>query len=86
MIIKKFLEIKTQEDIPNFLIETNLNNNICELGVFSGGGIKNLLKSNPKFIVGIDIWEDNNHLPTTDSMTQTQMDQNYKDNYSKNYL
>jgi hypothetical protein len=70
-------KIKTRDDIPNFLINAGLNNNICELGVFSGDGIENLIKCNPKLLIGIDIWEDNGLLTVTDGMSQTKMNENY---------
>lgn len=71
--------IKSMQDIPDFLIETGLNNNLCELGVFEGAGIKTLVKSNPKLLIGIDLWQDDNNWAVTDGMTQSKMDENYRE-------
>lgn len=78
-MINKFEQIKTQKDIPNFLIENRLNNKICEVGVMKGDGIENLIKCDPRLIIGIDIWEDNNHLPTTNNMNQQVMNYHYRE-------
>lgn len=78
--IRKLLkEVRTMQDVPNLLIQAELNNNLCELGVFGGHGINILIRSNPKRLIGIDIWADDGNVKVTEGMNQAKMDSNYQD-------
>jgi hypothetical protein len=78
--IRKLLkEVKTMQDIPELLIQSGLNNNLCELGVFGGNGINLLIRSNPKRLIGIDIWTDDGNFTITDGMDQNTMNFNYQE-------
>ena len=72
-------EVVTMQDISSFLIKTGLNGNLLELGVFGGHGIHLLGKSNPKSLIGVDIWQDDGNVTVTDGMNEAKMEENYKE-------
>lgn len=78
-MVEHLKTIKTMADVPKFLIETGLNNNICELGVWAGGGIKNFIKCNPNLLIGVDCWDQTNDTRTGDGIGDNQLKSFYRD-------
>ena len=80
-IIEGLKTIKTMSDVPEFLIKNELNNNLCELGVWNGGGIENFIRCNPKLLIGVDCWDQ-----TDDPKTSDGIDKNIVKGYYENCL
>jgi hypothetical protein len=78
-MLKALTKIIKKDQIPLFLKNHGMNNNICEIGVRRGRNFKKLLTCEPKLAVAIDHWKADVPLPMNDmSFTQDQYDDDYK--------
>ena len=85
--ISKFLsEIRTRNNIPNFLTKINAERT-CEIGVRDGGNFKNILTPFVNLAVGIDVWKNTGVISQNDDFSsQENLDNRYLNfvNYYKN--
>lgn len=78
-ILQAISELEKRENLHTVLKKYSLNGNICELGLRDGYNLYHMAQSEPKLMVGVDVWREDGNIFTNDlKFSQEKLDEFYR--------